>query len=125
MYKRQTWDPATTKVLGQKIEEMKNFYNDSINGGALTDARLGWYDKQFGGHVRDPIGQFVGNVDKLKEMVQSNRTRRDIELKSLGVSPPGQQSNTPQQNPKEVVKYTPNGRAVVVDASTGKTLRWK
>ena len=79
-----TWNPQTRAVAEQKIEEMKNFYNDSIKGGALTQGRLGWYDEQFAKHPTDILAQLMGSSAKLKEMVDSNAKRRDTVVKSLG-----------------------------------------
>lgn len=81
---RGTWNPQTRAQATQKIEEMKNFYNDSIKGGALTSGRLGWYDEQFAKSPTDILSQMLGSTAKLKEMVNSNQNRRDLELKGLG-----------------------------------------
>jgi hypothetical protein len=79
-----TWNPNKLATARQKVEEMKNFYNDSINGGALTEGRLSWYDEQF---KKDPTGiinNLLGSTAKLREMVNSNATRRDLLLKGQG-----------------------------------------
>ncbi len=97
-----TWNPQTRAVAAQKVEEMKNFYNDSIHGGALTEGRLGWYDEQFKKHPTDILAQMMGNTDKLKEMVSSNEARKNMTLKSYGLRPPpGQQQPQQQQHPHE------------------------
>lgn len=82
-----TWNPQTRAVAQQKIEEMKNFYNESIKGGALTQGRLGWYDEQFAKHPTDILSQLMGSTAKLNEMVNSNAHRRDLEVKYLGLDP--------------------------------------
>lgn len=104
-----TWNPQTRAVASQKIEEMKNFYNDSIKGGALTQGRLGWYDEQFAKHPTDILNQLMGSTAKLGEMVNSNKTRRDLELKGLGFPiQPG------QSNLKEGATGTHNGKPTIV-----------
>lgn len=101
-----TWNPQTRAVAAQKIEEMKNFYNDSIKGGALTQGRLGWYDEQFAKHPTDILSQLMGSTAKLKEMVGSNANRRNMELKGLGF--PVQTQSAP--NSKEI-RYDKQGNA--------------
>jgi len=86
-----SWDPKTRAVAAQKIEEMKNFYNDSIKGGALTQGRLGWYDEQFAKNPTDILPQMLGSTAKLQEMVRSNAARRDQTLRSYGATVPEQQ----------------------------------
>jgi hypothetical protein len=109
-----TWNPQTRAVAAQKIEEMKNFYNDSIKGGALTQGRLGWYDEQFAKHPTDILAQVMGSTAKLNEMVNSNRNRRDLELKGLGF--PTQQPAPEYKTDKNGVKWMrgPNGEAIRV-----------
>jgi hypothetical protein len=102
-----TLNPQTRAVAQQKIEEMKNFYNDSIKGGALTQGRLGWYDEQFAKNPTDILPQIMGSTAKLKEMVNSNANRRDIELKALGF-PIKQQS---QQGGSGEIRYDSQGNA--------------
>lgn len=70
-----TWDPKKKAIASQKIEEMKNFYNNSIKGGALTEGRLGWYDEQFSKNPTDRLAQFMGSSAKLKEVIGSNAGR--------------------------------------------------
>lgn len=79
-----SWNPQTRAVAAQKIEEMKNFYNDSIKGGSLTQGRLGWYDEQFAKNPTDILSQIMGSTAKLKEMVNSNANRRDQLLSGPG-----------------------------------------
>lgn len=92
-----TWNPQTRAVAAQKIEEMKNFYNDSIKGGALTQGRLGWYDEQFAKHPTDILAQIMGSSSKLQEMVNSNANRREMILSGPGGlgfnKPAGSKSN--------------------------------
>lgn len=101
-----TWNPQTRAVATQKIEEMKNFYNESIKGGALTEGRLGWYDEQFKKHPTDILPQIMGSTSKLKEMVNSNSNRRDILLKQLGFTPKGGSSDHPHEGTVFVNKKT-------------------
>lgn len=93
-----TWNPKTRAVAEQKIEEMKNFYNDSIKGGALTQGRLGWYDEQFAKNPTDILSQVMGSSAKLKEMVDSNATRRDLQIKNFFPNSKGKESGS---EPKE------------------------
>ena len=90
------WLPSTRKVAEQKVEEMKNFYNNSINGGALTNGRLDWYDKQFAQNPTDILPQLMGNTDKLKETINSNAMRRDTTLRSYGFNP--KENNVQQES---------------------------
>ncbi len=83
-----TWNPKARTVATQKIEEMKNFYNLSINGGALTEGRLGWYDEQFKKHPTDILAQVMGSTSKLEEMISSNEARKNTTLASFGLKPP-------------------------------------
>jgi hypothetical protein len=81
-----TWNPQTRAQAEQKLEEMKNFYNGSIEGGALTKGRLSWYDQQFGGKgsPTDILNQLLGNTKRFKEVVDSNALRKDLLLKNYG-----------------------------------------
>lgn len=110
-----TWNPQTRAVAQQKIEEMKNFYNDSIKGGALTQGRLGWYDEQFAKHPTDILSQLMGSTAKLKEMVNSNRNRRDLELSGPGGLgfPKQKQQEQPQEQFKEGATGTHKGKPTV------------
>ena len=91
---RGSVDPSVRTTAQQKLEELKNFYNGSIEGGALTEGRLGWYDKQLGKGYNPTslIGQLLGSTAGLKEVVNSNSLRRDLLVKSVGLNPPKQQA---------------------------------
>ena len=105
------WAPATKKVALQKVEEMKNFYNNSIQGGALTEGRLGWYDEQFAKNPTDILPQMLGNTAKLKEMVNSNSMRKNMLLNSYGVKTPNQEQQ--QQNQVPTIATSKSGREIV------------
>lgn len=114
-----TLRPNELATASQKIEEMKNFYNDSIKGGALTEGRLGWYDEQFG--KSNPTGrlhQFFGGKSKLEEMVNSNATRRDLLLKKNGfpTQPNAQQPNN-SQYPSSITR---GGKPMTLQMINGK-----
>src|ERR1019366_1454907 len=111
-----TWNPQTRNVATQKVEEMKNFYNDSISGGALTEGRLGWYDEQFKKHPTDILAQLVGNTKKMQEMVDSNANRKNITLQSYGLRPPAISQTQPQYKTVGGVTYMrgPNGEPIRV-----------
>lgn len=108
----------------QKVEEMKNFYNGSIKGGALTEGRLGWYDKQFSDKPLNILHQMLGSNEKFQEMINSNSARKNIQLEKLGFTgrgSPQEPSNSGQQpqietrtDPKTgfVYKRGPNGEAI-------------
>lgn len=105
-----TWDPRTRAVAEQKIEEMKNFYNDSIKGGSLTQGRLGWYDEQFAKHPTDILSQIMGSSAKLQEMVSSNANRRDQLLSGPGgLGFPKQSAATP----KSTTSKSNSGREMI------------
>lgn len=95
-----TLNPKKRAVALQKIEEMKNFYNDSIKGGALTQGRLGWYDEQFAKHPTDILPQILGSTEKLNEMANSNARRRDLILKSYGLHPKQEKQNVSENSDK-------------------------
>lgn len=126
-----TWNPQTRAIASQKIEEMKNFYNDSIKGGALTQGRLGWYDEQFAKNPTDILPQVMGSTAKLQEMVKSNESRMNQTLKSYGGHPSDPTSGTPNQasdgmGSSEIERLDKkSGKIVVYDAATKKPLRWK
>ncbi len=79
------WEPKDRAVAQQKVEEMKNFYNDSIHGGALTQGRLGWYDEQFAKNPLDILSQAMGSTAKFQEMIRSNESRLNTTLDAYGV----------------------------------------
>lgn len=99
-----TWDPKKTALASQKVEELKNFYNSSINGGALTEGRLHWYDEQFKKNPTDRLAQFMGSTEKLKEMIDSNSMRKRLLLKSVGF-PDQPESSVPEVKMFQGAKY--------------------
>lgn len=119
-----TLNPQQRAIAHQKVEEMKNFYNNSIRGGALTEGRLGWYDEQFKKNPTDILPQLMGNTKKMEEMINSNTTRRDqIINDKLGINPKSryvhqepQQQAQPQYKIFNGVKYMrgPNGEPIPV-----------
>jgi hypothetical protein len=119
-----TLNPQTRAVAAQKLDELKNYYNDSIKGGALTEGRLGWYDQQFGKGYNPTslIGDLFGNTAKLEEVVNSNKTRMGTKLGTLGFKQPAQ-SQTKQ--PPIERKDPKTGRTVLYDAETKKPLGFK
>lgn len=112
-----TWSIPKRAIAQQKVEEMKNFYNDSIHGGALTEGRLGWYDEQFKKHPTDIVAQMLGNTAKLQEMVNSNEARKNTTLNSYGLKPP--QSRQQSQHPMEG-KTASDGRGNKIQMINGK-----
>jgi hypothetical protein len=98
-----TWNPQKQAIAEQKVDEMKNFYNASIGGGALTEGRLNWYDEQF---KKDPTGiisQLRGSTAKMQEMVDSNAKRLKEQLSGpggLGLPESKQQPSAPQNIPE-------------------------
>jgi len=112
-----TWNPQTRAQAEQKLEEMKNFYNGSIEGGALTAGRLKWYDEQFKKSPTDILPQLMGSTKRLEEVVNSNQMRRDLQLRDLGfpkqapmngsvrmVHPNGQIGSIPAENVEKAIK---------------------
>lgn len=128
--------PKVRAVAQQKLEEVKNFYNSSIQGGALTEGRLGWYDKQFGkGAPTDILPQLMGQTDKFKEISDSNHTRMNTQLQSMGFNPKNTKSGASQAQdtaaqkkqaaaPQEEVRMV-NNKAAVFNPSTKQFIRWK
>ncbi len=129
------WSPNDRAIATQKVEEMKNFYNNSIGGGALTEGRLGWYDEQFAKHPLDIIPQLLGSTAKFKEVIDSNAMRRDTMLKSLGYkgfpknSPllsepsPSRSQSTPSKD-SGMIERSWNGRTALYDQNK-KFIRYK
>ncbi len=107
-----TWNPKKLSVASQKVEEMKNFYNDSIHGGALTEGRLGWYDEQFKKSPTDRLAQFMGNTAKLQEMVSSNDARKNITLGSYGLKPPKPAGTHPMEG--QTIKNNQTGQRMIM-----------
>jgi hypothetical protein len=72
-------------IGAQKAEEMVNFYNGSIQpGGALTQGRMAWLDKQINKNPTSIWQDVSGNNDRLQEIQNSNSQRRATMLKGLG-----------------------------------------
>lgn len=114
-----SWNPQTRAVATQKLEEMKNFYNDSISGGALTQGRLGWYDQQFAKNPTDILPQLLGSTAKLEEMVRSNESRMNQTVSSYGGKPaqPSPSSGSGQQsasNEKGQTSVSKSGKPIVL-----------
>lgn len=102
------WNPQDRAIARQKVEEMKNFYNSSIHGGALTEGRLSWYDEQFAKDPLDILPQLLGSTAKFKEVINSNAMRRDTTLKSLGFEPT---SDNASQTSSNGIRYDKQGNA--------------
>lgn len=118
------WNPQDRAVAAQKVEELKNFYNDSIGGGALTQGRLGWYDEQFGGDKKNPLDilpQMLGQTAKFKEMVNSNRARMNQTLRSYGAPIP---ESATQQSSSELEK-TASNEGTEITTKSGKRAVWR
>lgn len=114
------WNSESDKnVVKQKMEELKNFYNGSIGGGALTEGRLGWYGKQFSEHPLNKINQFMGSTKRIEEIVNSNGQRLNTVLQQQGIDPI-KSLGAPQQaqaKPKTVVQ---GGHTFHLNPKTGK-----
>lgn len=118
-----TISPAQRAVGAQKAEEMINFYNQSIQGGILTQGRLEWLDKQIKKNPTSIFQDVLGNNSRLNEIKQSNDHRRDLLLKNYGFQVPkaSAPSAAPSGGEDQVkvvngVKYRrgPNGEAIKV-----------
>jgi hypothetical protein len=72
------------KQLIQKVDEFKNFYNGSIEGGALTQGRLGWYDEQFKKNPGSILSKILQEPARFEEAVNSNAMRLDQLLSGPG-----------------------------------------
>lgn len=113
-----TWNPKTRAVAAQKAEEMINFYNNSIQGGVLTEGRLKWLDDQIKKNPTSIIAQELsGNNARLQEIQSSNNMRKNMLLQSLGfkVSGPktsGSQSGVQMKDGKPY-KLDPTGKFMV------------
>ena len=88
----------------------------------MTQGRLGWLEEQIKKNPTSLIQQLLGNNAVLREIRDSNATRRDLALKNLGF--PEQQKQTPQQETFE--RFDPkSGRTGIYEKGTNKPLRWK
>lgn len=79
-----TISPAQRAVGEQKAHELMNFYNNSIQGGVLTEGRLKWLDEQVKKNPTSVFQDILGNNARLEEIKNSNSTRRDLMLQQLG-----------------------------------------
>lgn len=104
--------PATLKVGRQKAEEMMNYYNNSIQGGVLTEGRLKWLDEQINKNPTSVFQDILGNNKQLEEIIGSNEGRKVQLLKNYGITP----KSSEQYKIVNGVKYKrgPNGEAVKV-----------
>lgn len=122
-----TWNPQKRQRAEQKIEEMKNFYNGSIDGGSLTKGRLAWYDEQF---AKDPVSivnNILGSTKRLEEVVDSNAKRRDLLLYGpggLGYTKSGgsQGGAVRMQAPDGSIKMVPANQVDAAIKAKGKRL---
>ena len=115
------WSPAVRREGEAKLGEMRNFYNNSIQGGALTALKDATYDNLFGkGAPTDIWPQLMGSRASLKEVADSNLARRDIQLKNLNIPIPKGQSYLPE-NMQNTQQNQPvkgrDGRMYVKDPS--------
>jgi hypothetical protein len=112
-----TINPQSLAVGRQKAEEMMNYYNNSIQGGVLTEGRMKWLDEQIKKNPTSVFQDVLGNNAQLNEIINSNESRKHTLLKNFGFHPQGKAQEAPQQY-KTVggVKYMrgPNGEAVPV-----------
>lgn len=110
-----SWNPQTRATAEQKLEEMKNFYNGSIEGGALTHGRLAWYDEQFKKNPTDILPQLMGSTKRLEEVVNSNKARRDRQLKDLGFPMKSTAASQPSETKlQEGMTGTHKGKPTIV-----------
>lgn len=93
-----TLSPAKRAVAQQKAAEMVNFYNASIQGGVLSQGRLGWLDDQIKKNPTGVVTQLMGNNARLQEIKDSNDHRRNLLLQSYGVPVSNTQSNAPSSS---------------------------
>lgn len=110
-----TMSPAQRAIGQQKADEMVNFYNQSLASGALTQGRLGWLDDQIKKNPTGVFTQLMGNNSRLAEIKNSNDMRRNLLLKTYGLSAPGgssqsQSSSTTSKTGRDVVQK--NGKWV-------------
>lgn len=100
---RGSVNPNILRQASQKAEELKNFYNGSLDGLGLTKGRLDWLDPQIRNNPTSWWQKLTGNDAALKEIRDSNGNRKNILLKSYGfpVSAPVQSEQ--QDKPKTTV----------------------
>jgi hypothetical protein len=82
-----SWSPAKRNIAAQKADEMRNFYNGSIEGGALTKGRMDWYDEQIAKQPLSIVDNALGKNSRLDEIINSNSQRQNQALKDLGFNP--------------------------------------
>lgn len=111
-----TLSPAKRAVAQQKASEMVNFYNNSIQGGVLTEGRLGWLDDQIKKNPTGIVTQLMGNQQRLNEIKQSNDHRMNLMLQQYGVPVKKESQGSGQTKVVNGVTYKrgPNGEAIKV-----------
>jgi hypothetical protein len=100
----------------QKAAELVNFYNQSIQGGVLTEGRLAWLDSQINKNPTTIFQNMLGNNAKLQEVQNSNSMRRDALLKSYGfplAKQNKQPSNSGSTGTQQQGGTSKSGRAIV------------
>lgn len=107
--------PSVRAKGAQKAEELTSFYNASLGSGGLTAGRLKWLDEQIKKNPTSIFQDVLGNNSRVQEIKDSNATRRNMLIQSVGGKPPEQQ----QQDQIKVVngvkyKRGPNGEAIKV-----------
>lgn len=93
-----TLSPQKRAVGEQKAEEMMNYYNNSIQGGVLTQGRLQWLDKQINKNPTSVFQDILGNNARLQEVISSNEGRKGTLLKSYGITPKSTSGGGMDQN---------------------------
>lgn len=79
-----TLNPQTIAKAKQKAEELTAFYNGAVDGLGMTQGRLGWLEEQIKKNPTSIIQQILGNNARLKEIQDSNNTRKDLFLSGPG-----------------------------------------
>lgn len=111
-------NPSVLREGAQKAEELKSYYNNSLDKLGMTQGRMAWLDKQISEHPTSLFQEILGNNRALEEIVNSNDTRRKTLLKSYGItpkasgssdmvqviSPKGQKGSMPKASLKEALK---------------------
>jgi hypothetical protein len=109
-------DPNVLAQGRQKAAELVNFYNQSIQGGVLTEGRLAWLDSQINKNPTTIFQNMLGNNAKLQEVQNSNSMRRDSLLKSYGFPIKQQDKGVGSQN---------SGGAQSVTSKSGRPIVYK
>lgn len=119
---RGSVDPRILAQGKQKAEELAAFYNKTVDTLGMTGGRMEWLEKQIKDNPTSVIQQVLGNNARLKEIRDSNASRRDEIVKKYGIK------EYPKSQPVEDVieRVDPkSGRTVIFDAKTKQPLRWK